>query len=991
MKPRMIPARLRAHVYANAALVLGLFAVDAAPAAAQTVPFGKNKIQYESFDWHVLAGEHVDVYYYPEEEDVARLALAYAEETYAFLERKFHHHPFRRIPLIVYASDTHFEQTNILPINIPEGVLGFTEYLKRRVALPFRGDYEQFRSTLRHELVHAFQLSKLSETLRLQGRQRGVSPQRIHWWSEGLAEFWSGEQTTEDDMYVRDLVISGRLPTIREFTQTYSFYSYPLGAELHKYLSGRFGDEYIVRMYEEYWKYDNFEQALAGILGMDLDRLSREWRYALEQRFFPGYAERPPLDIGADMLVERGGGNFKPVLHATNGDTALFFLSTRSGYTNVYQLPLGGPRDDLTTVLEGERSAEFESFHAYESGFDINDAGLMAIASRFMDRDALMLWDVQRREIMGRYQWSDIVGVRSPRWNRTGDRVVFSALTTAGFADLFMIDFRTQELHRLTNDRYRDEDPDWSPDGRYVVFASDRTIFGPAGSTNLVLLDVVSGEMRFITWGDWRDRSPRWSPDGRWIAFSSDRGGSSDLYIIDTEGSGRRITDLTGGAFDPSWSPDGRSIAFAGFQQSSFRIYRQSVPEAGEIVTLDPRVNDHNGAATLAGWTWTELEHPFVAQAGAQPYRSWDKLSLDFAAADAMVAPGYASAQGAQFLASDMLGNHILFLGVSAFQAGDLSQLVDSFSGNALYLNLTHRLNYGFGIFRYKGLFRDVSWDIYEDAGYGGYFVASYPLSRYRRIELQLGVQKGDRVDVEDAFGEGPFGDDTREDPRDLTRNGILTSNYVSYIRDNTLWLPTGPIDGERFNLSIGMVSCFVCRSPSPVTGETVERSASAENYAVSLDYRRYFRTSLLSAYAFRTYGFFSDGAIPGRAVLGGTHQLRGYPRYSLAGSRVLLVNQEWRFPILHGLAFAFPIGTLRLPGVQGAFFADAGTSWLENEEATGVWGSYGTSLRMSLGAPLVLRLDIGRRFHGGDRPPVVFRDSHFTATFVDFFFGFNF
>src|SRR5690606_2347194 len=121
-------------------------------------------------------------------------------------------------------------------------------------------------------------------------------------------------------------------------------------------------------------------------------------------------------------------------------------------------------------------------------------------------------------------------------------------------------------------------------------------------------------------------------------------------------------------------------------------------------------------------WTWTDLDAPVVANAKQEPYTSWQRMSLDFAAADAMYAPGYAAAQGAQFLASDMLGNHILFLGVSAFQAGDLSQLVDSFSGSALYLNLAHRLNYGVGLFRYKGLFRDVSWDIYEDAGMGAFF-----------------------------------------------------------------------------------------------------------------------------------------------------------------------------------------------------------------------------------------------------------------------------
>jgi hypothetical protein len=386
-------ARLAALCLAAAALGAMLGALSALPLHAQTVPFGKNKIQYRNFDWRVLAGPHLDVYYYPEEEAVARLALSWGEESYAFLERKFQHHPFRRIPLIIYASDQHFEQTNVFPGFIPEGVLGFTEYLKRRVALPFRGDYAQFRTTLRHELVHAFQLSKLSEVAQQNPRGRGVSPQRIHWWSEGLAELWSGEQTVEDDMFVGDLVVNGNLPTVPQFNRSYSFFSYPVGAELHKYLSSRFGDDYIVRLYETYWQYDSFDSALAGVLGLELDQLSREWRYALEQRYLPRYAARPPLDVGTHPVVERGGANYHPIAYLPPGDTTvqLLFLSPRSGYTNLYQVPLASGDRDLETVLEGERSAEFESFHASESGFDVERNGVVAIISRFLERDAL--WD----------------------------------------------------------------------------------------------------------------------------------------------------------------------------------------------------------------------------------------------------------------------------------------------------------------------------------------------------------------------------------------------------------------------------------------------------------------------------------------------------------------------------------------------------------------------------------------------------------------------
>ncbi|MBI4544558.1 MAG: PD40 domain-containing protein [Gemmatimonadetes bacterium] len=972
---------------------------------AQLVPFGKNKIQYRGFNWQVLSGEHVDVYYYPEGETLARLTLAYAEESYRFLERKFQHHPFRRIPLIVYSSDQHFEQTNVFPGFIPEGVLGFTEYLKRRVALPFRGDYAQYRHTLRHELVHAFQLSKLSEVQSLHPRQRRVSPQQIHWWTEGLAEFWSSAQTPEDDMFVRDLVLTGKLPTIRQFNYLYSFASYPLGAELHKYLAGRFGEEYIVELYEEYWKYDSFEQALEATLGVDLDRLSREFRYELEQRYFPIYAQRAPLEVGAVPVVHKGGANFKPVLYLPPGDSVpeLLFLSPRSGYTNIYRTRLDEGEKGISAVVEGERSAEFESFHAYESRIDVSSGGVVAFISKYMERDALFLWNLQKAEIVGRYQWPDLVGLKSPSWDPTGTKVVFEGLSTAGFSDLYTVNFTSHERAALTGDRYRDEDPDWAPDGRSIVFASDRTRFGVDGHKNLFVLDLETRQLRYLTYGSWNDQDPRWSRDGKRIAFSSDRGGIYDIYAVDAAGNGRRLTDMAGGEFDPEWLPGDRGLVFTGFSEGTFRIYKYSFP--ADTATAPAFALADNNLPLLAlgdtpasngelplGWEWSELDEALVKEAKPQRYNTWQELSLDFAGGDAVVAPGVGAAQGAQFLASDMLGNHILFAGISAVQAQDLGELVDNFSGHLLYLNLAHRLNFGAGAFRFKGLFRDVAFDIYQEETYGGYFVASYPFSKFRRLELQLGLERSNRTDIQDAFEQGVFGRTTRPDPRDLTREGVLTSNYLSYVKDNTLWLPTGPIDGERFNLTAGLVTCFSCTSPSEVSGAPVTRSATAENYVVIGDYRRYVRTSLLSAYAFRAYVFYSDGAIPDRAVLGGPHRLRGYPRFALAGSRVWLLNQEWRFPLLHRIGLAFPFGELRFPGIQGALFVDAGSSWLEDQKPEGTWGSYGLGLRTSLGPPLVLRLDIGRRFRLGELPPVVFDDNEgFGDTFVDFFFGFNY
>src|SRR5437773_11853715 len=92
----------------------------AASLSAQYGYFGQNKIQYRRFDWRVLRGEHVDLYYYAEEEELGRVALAYAEDSYDSLERRFRHAVRRRVPLIIYASHTDVEQTTILPRVPPE-------------------------------------------------------------------------------------------------------------------------------------------------------------------------------------------------------------------------------------------------------------------------------------------------------------------------------------------------------------------------------------------------------------------------------------------------------------------------------------------------------------------------------------------------------------------------------------------------------------------------------------------------------------------------------------------------------------------------------------------------------------------------------------------------------------------------------------------------------------------------------------------------------
>jgi len=965
---------------AAAALAATLAAAGATPGAAQSSYFGQNKIQYRDFDWHVLKGAHVDVYYYPAEERIARVALGYAEQSYDSLERRLNHRVPSRVPLILYASHSDFEQTNVLPFVPPEGVLGVTEYAKRRVTLPFRGSYAEFRHTLRHELVHVFQLSLESQLFALY--PRGRRPSLPLWFTEGLAEYLSSDQDSRDEMVVRDLAIAGDMPSISQLNLIYSPVVYPIGGELHRFLARRYGEWRINLLYSSLWKYPSFDEALAGTYGRTASQLTDEWHFDLRRRYFPDAGERKPLVLAGRRLAELA---IKPVaLARPDSSVDVAYMSPRSGYTNIYARPLDGTRR-TRTIVKGERTPEFESFHAFSSRFDARD-GVLLFASKYGDRDALFFWDVKKDRVVGRYQFPGLVGITSPAWSPEGRRVAFSGLTVGGIADLYLLDLTTGKLRQVTDDQYEDTDPVWLPGGQSLVFSSDRAPGGDEGAAkNLYRLSldsavaparaavagqgdasVVSPDPQApvpLTAGRWQDEAPRWDADSGRIYFVSDRGGAFDLYSMDTLGRGRRESRVDGGVFDPAPVPRDARVVVSGFSGLSWSLFALAPDSAAQTDTFSLAAPD-----TARLWTWAELSDSTTATAQARRYRR--DFTLDFAAGGSNTAPGAYTAQGAQMYFSDLLGDQSLTIAASVYGGGELSSFFANVNADALYLNQRRRLNWGFGVFRLAGSFFAGAFDyqqVYRETSVGGYALLRYPLSRFMRLEAQSRIEHSNRDDFGNILVEGA-----------QRRRGLLASNFLTAVSDNTLWLDTGPIDGTRWNVTGGVVS--------DVT------HGAFENWVGTADMRKYVRTSQQSAFAFRAFAYASEGIRPRALQIGGSWLLRGYPRYSIDGTRAVLVNSEWRFPITNYVTLGFPFGPIRFPQVQGAVFGDLGQAWYKHSYDPRVLGSAGIGFRMAIVPGFVLRTDIGRRYSLRASPltePV--NDAAYRQRFVDFFFGYNY
>ncbi|RKU24104.1 hypothetical protein C6503_01355 [Candidatus Poribacteria bacterium] len=119
--------------------------------------------------------------------------------------------------------------------------------------------------------------------------------------------------------------------------------------------------------------------------------------------------------------------------------------------------------------------------------------------------------------------------------------------------DIYVMDMETQTSRRLTLDEGLDIWPAWSPNGKWISFASNR-----AGTYDLYRVDVDGGNLIKLTDGHNYDKTA-WSPDSQSIAFTS----RASLFVMTAEG--RKLRQLAGNAHgvDCTWSPDGKKIAFS--------------------------------------------------------------------------------------------------------------------------------------------------------------------------------------------------------------------------------------------------------------------------------------------------------------------------------------------------------------------------------------------------------------------------------------------
>jgi hypothetical protein len=325
-----------------------------------------------------------------------------------------------------------------------------------------------------------------------------------------------------------------------------------------------------------------------------------------------------------------------------------------------------------------------------------------------------------------------------------------------------------------------------------------------------------------------------------------------------------------------------------------------------------------------------------------------------------------------QMMFSDVLGNHVIFLGT------DLYYNFENSNFSLFYLNLPNRYDWGLGAFHTVYFF---DYGNIRDRNYGATGQFIYPISKTRRIDLSTSFVNIDR----DVFDWLQY-----DYVQAQTRHFVVPT--LAYVFDNSLWGWTGPMNGGRYRVGFTYSPSFSGQNP-----DSTDNLWGIDFKTVSVDARKYFHIGQDYTLALRASGATSWGANPQTFFLGGVSgwinrrfnggirvnlddvyfsgfatPLRGADYYERYGNHYVLTNAEFRFPLIRQLLFGWPLPFF-FYNVRGALFADVGAAWhdsnfrgvIPNTNGEETFGSiaagYGWGARIGLGFAL-LKFDMAWR-----------------------------
>jgi len=953
-------------------IVAGIVFLFFLPEVALGQYFGQNKMRYKKLNFEVRETPHFELYTYLKNDSMVSWLAKEAEVWYELHQQVFQDTFLRKNPLIVYNNHPEFQQTSTISGEISVGTGGVTEAFKQRVVMPVMQINQQTRHVLGHELVHAFQYRILIEG-RDTTRLESVANIPL-WMVEGMAEYFSiGKKDAFTAMWMRDAYARRDIPSLRQLTeQSYNYFPYRYGQAFWAFIGATYGDTVIMPLFMETAKY-GYEYAMRRVFGYDAQTMSTLWRNSMETTFRSLNKDTAARPIGQALITPKNGGRMNVSPSISRDGRLVAFMSEKDLF-GIDLFLADAQTGEIVQKLGSRMASDIDEFSYLESAGDFSPDGNRFAFSVFNEgKNKLMIIDVRTGKKLSVEAMGDIVEFTNIAFAPDGERVAFSGLKE-GQSDLYIYNLKTKQLEQLTNDRYSDFQPSFSPDGKRIVFSTDRVAYASGARPvdipmGLAILDLESRKISTIdVFPGANNLNPHFSGDGRMVYFLSNGDGYRNMfrYALETHAVERMTDFFTGISGITEYSPAmsiarNDDIVYSFFRGNQYNIYKANASEF-QAEPFDASVCDFTAAMLPPNLDRgvnvvnTNLQnfnlYGRIGEDRIRPVQYRPKFKLDYLANSGvgmMVGSRYgAGMSGGIFgIFSDILGYNQIYSTLS------INGEIYDFGGQVAYVNQKGRWNWGgalshvpymssFSVFDQRTLANNINEPVLDTylirtfQQQADAFVA-YPFNRSHRFEMGGGVARHSyRVD---RWSQGYYTGYAARDRISNTEAGnMLGASFSSFfiqqvnagfVGDNSIFGIGAPILGFRYRLG-------------------AEQYVGDYNFtAYNLDLRRYFRFKPVTL-ALRGYSYMRTGKDDNKLYpmyIGYPFFVRGYENSSqenigklnindLMGSRTAVGNIELRLP------FTGPEKIAALPSdffySDLNLFFDAGLAWNRGSKIVG-------------------------------------------------------
>lgn len=432
--------------------------------------FGKNRIQYQTFNWTYFDFERFRVYLYEGGQDVARYAAVSFNRQLPVMEKRLDFQLDDKIDVIVYNNQNDFKQSNIGLANEESGNIGgVTRIIGDKIFVYFTGSHADMDRQIRAALAEL-----MVDKMMYGGRTRDVVRNSTlltlpDWFKNGLIAYLSEGWNTRIDNDVMDAIKNDRFTKFNQLTGKDATMA---GHAMWYYIAETYGEALIPNLLYMTKVTRNPNNAFLYVLGTSVQNMTNDFTNVYAKRYFD-YRDSTRKDPKAESVVkkQKKSRHYYQLKVSPDGQKILYATS-EAGQYKVWLNTLGESKKKRLLKLNPKLERIEDNSYPLV-GWHPNNSVVSMIYER---KNILKIhtYDTDTKEKVKR----NITGfekVNSYAFSHDGKRIVMSAVKKGkGQSDIFIFTLNTGGIEQITNDSWDDNNPVFVDNSKGILFESNR-------------------------------------------------------------------------------------------------------------------------------------------------------------------------------------------------------------------------------------------------------------------------------------------------------------------------------------------------------------------------------------------------------------------------------------------------------------------------------------------------------------------------------------